>query len=1261
MRIVFLFLTILSISFAITFEHNIHDFEKINPDETKLVKGNIKIFGNTVLCTKNRRNQCVDTSGRRTNAEMYMSYIDIDNDSNTFNSSQATLRLSNNAQILWAAIYWQGYMHNYGRGYPEQSFVNELSQPIILRDPNGIEHTIYANYVNYLDWWNWYGTRIGYTYAAFTDITDIIKNGGTGNYIVGNIPCREGRTYDFYDGLGNYGAWTIVVIYKDDSETLKNLSVYRGYTRVYNWNTVTINVSGFYTPEYEPINANLFVFAGEGDKGLTGDYFKLNNQELFEQTSNGNHLNEEDNFFNSSISESIDRYPRLNNNNGIDIHSIEVGKDNNTSHPRVIGVNEHESTITLGTNADAYFPSMVAFSVQMYIPKICFLETFYDKNNEEINESSIVRVGDPITSKITLRNDDNHDAQSVRIIKIFDVNLTEYIPNSTSVKDVDFNQIVHIDDNSSHNGVSVIFDAREENNTIVESNLTIGPLGEGEPPIFEPYTINPNHQAEIDYKFTVLKNAEISMLYNTKYRFEIAGENFTIDTILPKCREFNNTIIAYNPDTDTITFANKNFNANSIIFDANSSQNALYTQIPNRAFSIKALSLQNALNNTSQYVQLKNSQKVAILDAVNAGIGNSCRTHPYVNILKKPHYIVDFNNHKQQSLDINASKAIRSARFRARFFHWVDLMADASVHCNNPDAMSNTLKGIPQCIADDPEGKLRKIFGQSIDICFSNAAGNPCSANTNSNNGYGCIECLVANAPSDKVIYSCSIDSFAIRPATYTLDVNESLLIGKRSYRLDINASDIHDNLIADYNTTFTASNSDTNITSTLLDRPGCTNPATKKTDNLQVSPVVFSGSIAIDNNYTFNDVGKIELNITDNDWTRVDQAKRDHSGNIVYDCIPYSWTNTPDSLGRIGCMAHASKTLEFHPKEYSHTITVKNADTNDKFTYLSDDPRMHATMNISITALLDDNTPAQNYVKSCYAKDINTTITLNNNKNLGWSNLSNRIQFFEDQNYYTIRGTSTGVLQSPNIIIDINESNFTTGSVATIPLQFNIKRKVNIADIPFVVAKNDFNISTEENTTVVHGFDFNRVNDKNVTFVYARLRTGDIEENIIQGNDGNITTYYEIYNPLQATATGTSLAANFPLFAGMSQDPQDPNWIINNLHTNQNLGTIQKMKYKGGDIFHSRVGNIAIINNSLNNGSHTLQARYYRASFPFIVTTDVNVSSWLVYNKYDPNAATVPLHFKFINPGNWKGTGKAIIQGNESNQSKINRYRINW
>ncbi len=1083
---------------------------------------------------------------------------------------------------------------------------------------------------------------------------------------------------------GNWGGWSLVVVYRNSNDPLQFISLYDGFKFLippFGYKAeleIKLPDNSFYTPPYGDIKSKTIIFSAGAERKIDTDYLYIyNKDEGYKTVSNAK--NPENNIMNDTISylgQNISNFRDFNP--GIDLDVFD------TSNILAHGQTTTKIKITmkaLKSMADQTFVGFVGIANEVYEPKICYLETLYDKNGNEINGTSIVKIGDTLTAEMTLRNIDYETARNVRIIRTFDDNETSYVTNSVQIKDLGYHNLIHIADNHqlSNDNLEVTIDQGTVGD-VNETNVTIGPFGLGDDNEFPPWESSyPVYKKEaiLRYQFHAETSGALENIYNTHYYFNIFGYTGTVEGTLPKCTDFNNTYIIYEPNTGVINVTNPNFSGSQVSTDANSSQNALYTQVAGTSFATKAIALKHppALNETS--VPLKRSHALAELELVKA-IGNTaCKNAIGVHVTQNAKQLIYFNDHNSVATTFTAKKASRGVRFRARYFKWINLMSDHSVHCLHPNQYSSRFPGVPQCLVRGNSRlkvrKLKKIFGQN-NPCFTNALGNPCRSSGrgsrapyNKHDGTDCLACLMDH--SDQVSYSCSMDAFAIRPATYAIDVNDTFLIGKRSYRLDINATPLGSTQnLADYNVTFTSSNADTNITTKLLPKPGCQGPAdANETNNLSGTNVVFSDGAASTNSYTFHDIGEVNLSIVDNYWTKIDQNKRDRHNNIVNDCIPNSASNSPSS-GKVGCMTRGWKKLEFHPKDFNHTVALTNFIPAASFTYLSNDPNMYARYDITITARLADDSAARNYVKSCYARDINSTLNLLSNQTLGWSDMAHRLIFFDDPAHYSLHGLGAGnnYVRASSVTFDVKESNFTTGSMATIPLRFNIERNVSIPDLPIIFHKNDYNISTSEKPytgaiKLVHGEDFDRSSDTNITFVYGRLDTNNEEQNTITGSDGNVTVLYEIYNPLSVDATGNIVPkVNLPLFGSMTRSPNNPNWLINNQHTLAE-GNINNIYYQGTNVFETGAGTVRITQDSYANGKHALKLHYGGSNYPYLATMDVNTSDWLVYNKYNQNAATVPLHTKFIRAGKWMGVGSDINGTIESNQSQINRYRIDW
>jgi len=135
-------------------------------------------------------------------------------------------------------------------------------------------------------------------YAAYADVTNYVKAGKTGTYVVGNVASLEGNG----STTGYYGGWGIVVVYKNDKMKWRDIAVFDGYAYVVGGiGSNDLPISGFQATQEGDVKVKLGVMAGEGDVGITGDYLKIqrkvgNTTSWFDLSHSGNTTT---NFFNS--------------------------------------------------------------------------------------------------------------------------------------------------------------------------------------------------------------------------------------------------------------------------------------------------------------------------------------------------------------------------------------------------------------------------------------------------------------------------------------------------------------------------------------------------------------------------------------------------------------------------------------------------------------------------------------------------------------------------------------------------------------------------------------------------------------------------------------------------------------------------------------------------------------------------------------------------------------------------------------------------
>lgn len=366
------------------------------------VQGDFIMLGNTNLT----RAEYSNTGSN--NAEM--KYVDVDNDATTLNSSSATLKLGEAdpkcSEILFAGLYWTGRAHDLDASGVSSS-PNTFSvtkggvtkqfnkQKVRLKKTGGTYQEITAgtNDIYYPT------TTRGAMYSAYADVTDYVRTNGVGEYTVADIAIREGSG----GATGFYGGWSMVVIYKNPTMKWRDISVFDGHGYMTaNGGNVELPISGFRTAQSGDINVKLGVTAGEGDVGVTGDYFEIrnaanNNWVGLNHTNNAPSGNTP-NFFNSSIFTGGNaRNPNLQNNTGLDVAMFNLNNANNT----LIGHDATSTKFRYGTSGDTYIIFNIVLAVDAYVPQVVVENKPTDTN---IANGGTVNAGSVIEFTTTIKN-----------------------------------------------------------------------------------------------------------------------------------------------------------------------------------------------------------------------------------------------------------------------------------------------------------------------------------------------------------------------------------------------------------------------------------------------------------------------------------------------------------------------------------------------------------------------------------------------------------------------------------------------------------------------------------------------------------------------------------------------------------------------------------------------------------------------------------------------------------------------------------------
>ena len=378
------------------------------------IKGDFTMIGNT--------NLSLLSYGKNTNnSNNLMQFVDEDNESSTKNSSAAVLEFSNEnganpecSNIIYAGLYWSGRTNNSGK--------TNAKRNIKVKGPNNSAYqTISANVNDILF------PGPSDMYAAYAEVTDLVKNNGTGEYWVADMELSEGNG----GTTGFYGGWGMIVIYENSQMDWRDVTVFDGYAHV-EGNVVAnyeLPVSGFNTAQSGPVNMKMGIMAGEGDVGISGDYFQIKKNSNNTWLSLSHEQNTTNNFFNSSIQNNgSSRTPNYTNNTGIDISMFNIPNAGNS----VIDNNQTSTTFRYGSTQDTYSIFSIAMSVDAYIPEIEGISSLSAINGNIAGNPPYNAVpGDELSYKVELKNKGTENVEDVKVVIPVPYN-ADYLPNGLS-------------------------------------------------------------------------------------------------------------------------------------------------------------------------------------------------------------------------------------------------------------------------------------------------------------------------------------------------------------------------------------------------------------------------------------------------------------------------------------------------------------------------------------------------------------------------------------------------------------------------------------------------------------------------------------------------------------------------------------------------------------------------------------------------------------------------------------------------------------
>jgi hypothetical protein len=1184
---------------------------------TSNLKGNLKVIGNTVL----RFNGNINGAS---NAQLALSYVNIDNTGGNFNSSSATINSTeagvdiSNARIKWAGLYWQGYLHNDTADVGIDSQFNFSTnqatantqiptyiqnQNILLKVGNGTYTSIspteigidrQVNRTNY----------VSYKYAAFANVTTLLQGSSPSNiYTVANVPTRSGRTGcntnasgfcintpgNQYDGLGNYGAWSLVVVYDNNASPLektRNITVFDGYTVLSAANnpSKTIALSGFKTPKNAPngVDSTLSIFAGEGDRNILGDFARLTNQD-------GNTFNLPDtssagSYFASVIEGVPNRNPVILNNNGIDIHTTQVGTSGGNDAGR-IKTNQTSASVTLGTTQDTFMPSMIAFATELFTPKLCY---DYDvRIGDHIKIPSDNRTietntwDDDLTLTLLIRSQiSDFPIGNTKLNVTFSPNTLLYVHNSSKVSAPDTNVYTPLNDIDSSKGQIGIGRGSQ---ALLESNG--GTIGAYET-VFAKQRFSFGALSHYKGSFDITISGTIQFDPNAQ------PVPYTLSTGAPKNSPNYIEPCGRNPIYDPI-WANFNIErTDSDNYTDPKEKYPLYTQIAGKPFSVSIVSYTKDSN--GKYTIPLDTNASVELEIIDASIFDNNSSSGYDSTCSEP-------TAQAQGAFINFSK---NGQNRNR----IDVNIPADIpNFNNDIALQSAAFRLWIISVKDTNGTKRIIphsckLDGSTPGCFKRLYQNDISA-YDSNTSLG-IHCQTAcnSTSTDQICYSClrdyfatpicSRDNFSIRPESFRIKITDSnetnntagipltvndqtsgklnaniALASGYNYRADINVTLFNDtgkakayhneNFKAESNLTTLGSKTDNNTIAALefKDKTTC-NDQTHRSYRLRFQ----NGSLDKDTYISHNNTGNYRFWILDSNWTNVDQANypnKTRFGDCVVNDVRDECTDcdksNPSSSSRngdskLGCVINSNVDndgkyvelpLRFEPYQFGlNTVQFKQVpnrsilfmnDFNNTYygSVLSSKLSMSTTFDGNVTAQAKGGSVTNNFTSGCSASDVTLDIQRLMHPTESYL-LTSNVKF---QQYLEVglnvvdkkEGNSTTLTLPKSAFEDNYRGHAPIKLHTTIKKPYGFGNKVNPVQVNYkaLIAKGyDANSSANMGTHIPDG---NLTVDQNITYVY-----------------GKVTPEKRLYDNVEESYKNTSLSVD--IFCDESEPGLNPN-----------------------------------------------------------------------------------------------------------------------
>ncbi|WP_292658826.1 Ig-like domain-containing protein [Nitratifractor sp.] len=504
---------------------------------------------------------------------------------------------------------------------------------------------------------------------------------------------------------------------------------------------------------------------------------------------------------------------------------------------------------------------------------------------------------------------------------------------------------------------------------------------------------------------------------------------------------------------------------------------------------------------------------------------------------------------------------------------------------------------------------------------------------------------------SDTTLHSCefssttpvmricfSQDDFAIRPKEFQFSAGSAgvldLLRSGKDYNLTVKAVDEGGNPVLDYD----RNKSDLALSQTLMLKDGTAADSTHPMNGTlgwAAHNFNISNGMSTEVGIIFNDVGKVDMNLTDQHWADVDADDTPQSceGGVV------GSANVP-----FGAWICGDENLTFIPDHFKVENIHLHNHMDGNFTYLSSDLNMSAHLDVNISARNAADVITRNFRTGnlYYENPVEVNLSVPQPIIDGYTLKSN------EHNITTaLLGFGGSDEANGTHAIAWNDTN------ASQHLMFNYLRTYNRPVNPFDLNGSDVNVTVRSvYTSNIDASKTAEVNgtgsgDRNATFFYARAKPSKyFYDDVVSATKTPIAI--EVYNDPFTSTHDLNLSIFRPTGAF--------DWYLSTQHSIANGdGNVTLTGDANGSVAPASINPVEGVDSTVtvtNTGTP-----------PDIAEINIvgsNTSSWLIYNK-DKNSVPQPFYrVRFIGTSGWAGYGQTghVV---ESNASRKKLRRLEW